>query len=148
MTMSMIAPRTLASFLCLLFAVFLMSCGKKEVKPVSQESKLAQEAFQLAEILKQAYAGNDRSTIENNSTNDGYREMIGVIKKFDKAELTFTPTWVEIKDSVVYLSVSWKGVWTVGAKSRDERGLAVFVLEGSPLKLASVQRDNPFRQPE
>lgn len=132
-----------------LFLVLLMiSCGKKEVKPVSQESKLAQEAFQLAETLKQAYIHNNRSTLEDNSTTDGYRELIGAMKKFDKVELTFTSTWVEIKDSSVYLSVSWKGVWTVGSKSSEERGLAIFVFEGSPLKLVRVQRDNPFRQPE
>ena len=132
----------------LFIMLFLVACGKKEVKPVSQESKLAQEAFQLAETLKNAYVKNDRGTLEESSTKDGYRELIGVMKKFDKVELTFTATWVEIKDSSVYLSVSWKGVWTVGTKSREERGLAIFVLEGSPLKLARVQRDNPFRQPE
>jgi hypothetical protein len=140
--------KKLTAFVGLLIFLLLMSCGKKEVKPVSQESKLAQEAFQVAETLKQAYIKNNRSTLENNSTNDGYRELIGVMKKFDKVELTFTSTWVEIKDSSVYLSVSWKGVWTVGTKSSEERGLAIFVLEGSPLKLARVQRDNPFRQPE
>jgi len=129
-------------------AMLLLSCGKKDVKPVSQESKLAQEAFQVAETLRQAYVKNNRSTLEDNSTKDGYRELIGVMKKFDKVELSFTSTWVEIKDSSVYLSVSWKGVWTVGSKSREERGLGIFVLEGNPLKLATVQRDNPFRQPE
>ena len=129
-------------------AMLLLSCGKKDVKPVSQESKLAQEAFQVAETLRQAYVKNNRSTLEDNSTKDGYRELIGVMKKFDKVELSFTSTWVEIRDSSVYLSVSWKGVWTVGSKSREERGLGIFVLEGNPLKLATVQRDNPFRQPE
>jgi len=128
--------------------MLLLSCGKKDVKPVSQESKLAQEAFQVAETLRQAYVNNSRSTLEDNSTKDGYRELIGVMKKFDKVELSFTSTWVEIRDSSVYLSVSWKGVWTVGSKSREERGLGIFVLEGNPLKLATVQRDNPFRQPE
>ena len=140
--------KKLTAFVGLLIFLLLMSCGKKEVKPVSQESKLAQEAFQVAETLKQAYIKNNRSTLENNSTNDGYRELIGVMKKFDKVELTFTSTWVEIKDSSVYLSVSWKGVWTVGTKSSEERGLAILVLEGTPLKLVRVQRDNPFRQPE
>jgi len=140
--------RTLTALISLFMAMLMISCGKKEVKPVSQESKLAQEAFQLAETLKNAYVKNDRGTLEESSTKDGYRELIGVMKKFDKVELTFTSTWVEIKDSSVYLSVSWKGVWTVGTKSREERGLAIFVFEGSPLKLARVQRDNPFRQPE
>jgi hypothetical protein len=140
--------RTLTALISLFMAMLLLSCGKKEVKPVSQESKLAQEAFQLADTLRQAYVKNNRSTLEESSTSDGYRELIGVMKKFDKAELTFTSTWVEIKDSSVYLSVSWKGVWTVGTKSTEERGLAIFVFEGTPLKLARVQRDNPFRQPE
>jgi len=143
------AIRTLTVFVGLFVATFLMSsCGKKEVKPVSQESKLAQEAFQLAETLRNAYVKNDRETFVDNCTNDGYRELVGAIKKFDKAELIFTPTWVEIKDSSVYLSVSWKGVWTLGTKTREERGLGVLVLDGKPLKLAKVQRDNPFSQPE
>jgi hypothetical protein len=140
--------RTLTVFVGLFVVMLMISCGKKEVKPVSQESKLAQEAFQLAETLRQAYVKNNRSTLEDTSTKDGYQELIRVIKKFDKVELTFTPTWVEIKDSSVYLSVSWKGTWTVGTKSTEERGLAIFVLEGNPLKLARVQRDNPFSQPE
>jgi hypothetical protein len=142
------AIRKLTAFWGIFLILLLISCGKKEVKPVSQESKLAQEAFQLAETLRKAYVNNNRSTLEDNSTKDAYRELIGAMKKFDKAELTFTSTWVEIKDSSVYLSVSWKGAWTVGTKSREERGLAIFVFEGSPLKLARVQRDNPFRQPE
>jgi len=142
------AIRTFIALIGLLMAMLLLSCGKKDVKPVSQESKLAQEAFQVAETLRQAYVNNSRSTLEDNSTKDGYRELIGVMKKFDKVELSFTSTWVEIRDSSVYLSVSWKGVWTVGSKSREERGLGIFVLEGNPLKLATVQRDNPFRQPE
>ena len=146
--MNKTAIRTFIALIGLLMAMLLLSCGKKDVKPVSQESKLAQEAFQVAETLRQAYVKNNRSTLEDNSTKDGYRELIGVMKKFDKVELSFTSTWVEIKDSSVYLSVSWKGVWTVGSKSREERGLGIFVLEGNPLKLATVQRDNPFRQPE
>jgi hypothetical protein len=134
--------------LLLVAALLLASCGKKEVKPVSQESKLAQEAFALAETLKNAYLRNNLGSLEENSTIDGYRELIRAIKAFDSAELTFTPTWVEIGDSVVYLTVSWKGIWTVRGKSTEERGLAIFVLEGRPLKLAQVQRSNPFRQPE
>lgn len=143
------AIRIPAIFVGLFIAMVLFSCGgKKEVKPVSQESKLAQEAFKLAETLRTAYQKKDRETLQDNCTSDGYREIISVMKRFDSAELAFTPTWVEIRDSSVYLTVSWKGVWTFGAKSREDRGVAVFVLDGKPLKLAAVQRDNPFRQPE
>lgn len=128
--------------------IFLISCGKGEVKKVSEESKLAQEAFELAETIRSAYIKNDRETLERNFSVDGYRELIGAIKSFDSAELTFTPLWVEIEDSIVSLNVSWKGTWIVMGKRTEERGVAVFMLEGRPLKLSRVLRANPFRQPE
>jgi hypothetical protein len=140
-------------YLCVLAAIMtaflLTSCsGDKEVKKVSEESKIAQEAFNLADTIKNAYIRNDRETLEKVSTKDGYRDIIGVRKNFDSAELTFTPTWVDIQDSVVNLTVSWKGTWTVKDKVTEERGIAVFVFEEKPLLLARIQRANPFRQPE
>lgn len=135
----------------ILFIVLILvsfSCGGKEGKKVSEESRLAQEAFRLSETLKNAYERNDRSTLEENSTKEGYRELIGAIKKFDRADLVFTPTWLEIKDSAVFLTISWKGTWTVKGNATEERGLAIFVFEGKPLQLARIQRENPFKQPE
>ncbi|MGQ9570247.1 MAG: hypothetical protein ACUVUQ_05275 [Thermodesulfovibrionales bacterium] len=135
--------------LCGLFILlFLSSCGKKEIKPISEESKIAQEAFKLAEVIKEAYIKDDRVTIQKNSTKDGYKELIGIMKSFDDAELTFTPRKVEIEDSTVYLSLTWNGIWMVRGKRIEERGLAIFVMEGRPLKLSRVIRENPFRQPE
>ena len=135
-------------FIYLITILLLASCGKGEVKQVSQESKIAQEAFGIAETIRDAYIKNDRETLERISTKDGYKELLEVIKNFDSAELIFTPTWVEIEDSKVSLSVSWKGTWTVRGKMTEERGMAIFLLEGRPLKLAKVLRENPFRQPE
>ncbi|MBI5188934.1 MAG: hypothetical protein HZA07_07740 [Nitrospirae bacterium] len=134
--------------LYLLIVVLLLPSCSKEVKKVSEESRIAQEAFGLAETMRNAYIKNDRTALELNSTKNGYRELIGAIKSFDSAELTFTPRWVEIEDSIVYLNVSWKGTWIVRGKRTEERGMAIFVLEGRPLKLAQVLRANPFRQPE
>lgn len=128
--------------------IFLISCGKGEVKKVSDESRLTQEAFELAETIRNAYIKNDRETLERNFTAGGYRELIGAIKSFDSAELTFTPLRVEIEDSIVSLNVSWKGTWIIRDKRTEDRGVAVFVLEGRPLKLSQVLRANPFRQPE
>lgn len=126
----------------------ISGCSKKEVKHVSEESKIAQEAFGLAETIRDAYIRTDRATLERNSTKDGYRELIGAIKSFDSAELTFTFGRVEIEGSVAYLHVLWKGTWIVNGKRTEDRGMAIFVLEGRPLKLAQVLRANPFRQPE
>ena len=128
--------------------VFFMSCGKKEVKKVSEESLMAQEAFKLAETIKQAYLDNDRKVIERNATQDGYRELVGEIKNFDSANLEFVPTWVEIDDTVVRLTVSWQGTWIESGVTKEDRGIAVFVMEGKPLKVAQILRASPFRQPE
>lgn len=128
--------------------VFFISCGKKEVKEVSEESLMAQEAFQLAETIKQAYLDNDRKTLEKNTTQDGYTELIRKIKSFDSAELEFVPTWVEIDDIGVQLTVSWQGTWTVSGVTKEDRGIAVFVMEGKPLKVAQILRASPFQQPE
>ena len=144
-----ILPSFRILFLLTISVLFLLpACGGKDVKKVSPESQLAQEAFELAETLKSAYVEKDRARLEVHSTESGYRELIGSMKSFDSAELSFTPTWVEIQDSTVHLTVSWKGTWSMKGKSAEERGMAVFVFEGKPLKLAQVQRANPFRQPE
>jgi len=134
--------------LLLIMPLLVGACGGKEIKPVSAEAKLAQEAFALSETLRKAYLDNDSSTLERNCTKDGYKELAGDIKPFDRAELTFTPTWVEIKDSSVYLTISWQGTWSAMTRVTEERGQAIFVMEGMPLKLARVQRANPFREPE
>jgi len=140
---------SLISLFFIFILIFLLaSCGKKEVKPVSEDSKIAQEAFRLAEVIKDAYIRNDRSTIERNSAKDGYKEIIEVRKSFDSAELTFTPRWVEIEGTTVHLHVAWNGTWIVKGQRTEDRGLAVFVMEGNPLKLVKVLRENPFKQPE
>ena len=136
------------SFVLAILLVFLISCGKKEVKEVSEASLIAQEAFQLAETIKQAYLDNDRKALEKNTTQDGYRELIGEMKSFESAELEVIPTWVDIDDSVVKLTVSWKGTWVISGVTKEDRGIAVFVMEGQPLKVAQVLRASPFRQPE
>src|SRR4030042_5444591 len=131
------------NFAIFLLITLLVSCGSKEVKPVSEDSKITQEAFTLAEIVIDAYINDNRATLESNFTKDGYRELITDIKIFDSAELTFTPTWVEIEDSVVSITVSWKGTWTVSGEKKEERGVAVFVFEERPLKLSHVLKENP-----
>jgi hypothetical protein len=141
-------PFRILLLLAALSLLLLPACGGKEAKKVSPESLLAQEAFELAETLKSAYVGKDRSGLERNSTESGYRELIGGMKDFDSSDLSFTPTWVEIQDTTVHLTVSWKGTWAMKGKNTEERGLAVFMFEGTPLKLSRVQRANPFRQPE
>jgi len=125
----------------------LLSCGK-EVKKVTDESKTAREAIALAEEIKEAYLKKDLAVIEKNTTKEGYREFLGAIKRFDKAELTFSSKWVEIEKTSVSMKIAWSGKWVVGEQTAEERGTALFIFEGRPLKLSRILRANPFRQPE
>jgi len=137
--------------ICIFCAALLVlaACGgKKEVKQVTQESKVAQDAFSVAEALRSAYARKDFAAIADRSTKEAYREIIDSIKYFDSVELDFTPRWIEIEKSKVYLNVAWKGTWIVTKDTMRERGMAVFLLEGTPLKLSKIIRGNPFKYPE
>ncbi len=134
--------------LFLFLMIFVFHACSSETKKVTPESTTAKEAFALAEELKEAYLKRDLADIENISTKEGYREILGAMKSFDEAELSFEPKWVEIDESAVSLKIAWQGKWVVAGKTTEERGTAIFVLEGSPLKLRRILRANPFRQPE
>jgi hypothetical protein len=134
--------------LIIIAGLLLVSCGKKEVKQPSQESKIAQEAFALAETLRTGFTKRDMNTLRNNSTEAGFRDLTMNTRPYDSVDLTFTPRWMEIDGSQVALNISWKSSWSEKGRSSDDRGMAVFVMEGKPLKLASILRANPFVLPE
>lgn len=140
---------TSARVITLLFIVFAFaSCGKKEVKVLSHEAKVSQEAFLLAEALRAAYVKRDFTAISEISTQEGYRDILDNLRHFDTVELTFTPKWVELEKQKTYLNIAWKGVWTISGETVRERGMAVFLFEGSPLKLSKVVRGSPFIYPD
>jgi len=132
---------TLLLFACLL----LVSCGgKKAVKQVSQESKAATEAFGVAETIRNAFVKKDSSTIQRNATDAGFRDITAGKQVFDSLDLTFTPRWVEIDGDQMLVNISWKSTWTLSGRKTEERGMAVFVMEGNPLKVTKILRANPF----
>jgi hypothetical protein len=125
-------------------ALLLFACSKKEVKPVSIESKAAVEAFGLADTIENAFEKKDKETIRQNTTPEGYRDVMANTKPFDSVEFTFTDRWVDIDGSQVTLNVSWKSTWTASGQKAEDRGMAVFRMEGRPLKLTKIIRGNPF----
>jgi hypothetical protein len=132
----------------LILLVFITACGKKEVKKVSSDSALTNEAFTVADTVRAAYIKNDLTTLEKFSTREGYRSILSAKKSFDSAELTFTPMLVEIYGDTVHLYISWNGTWKKGGNVIEDRGLADFVLKEKPLKLDEVLRANPFSKPD
>jgi hypothetical protein len=132
------------TFILLCTALFLFACSKKEVRPVSVESKTSLEAFALAHTIENAFMKKDTETIRQNTTPEGYEAVTVNTKPYDSVEFTFTPRWVEIDGSQVTLNVSWKSTWTSSGQKVEDRGMAVFLMEGRPLKLAKIIRGNPF----
>lgn len=136
------------SVLFFVIIALLAACGKDEVKQVSPETLDSHEAFSVAEVLRSAYAKKDFSAIREYSTTEGHRDIMDTIKHFDTVDLVFTPKWVDIDRNKVFLNVAWRGIWTVSGETFTERGMAIFLLEGKPLKLSKIVRGNPFRYPE
>ncbi|MEW6115948.1 MAG: hypothetical protein AB1553_03505 [Nitrospirota bacterium] len=134
----------------LIILVVIVSCGgKKEAIRTSEDSRIATEAFKVVEDIKEAYLKKDVQTIERNTTREGFKVISQTVRRFDSASLNFNPVWTEIEqDGTVNLNVSWTGTWKRGSSTFDERGMAVFVLKGRPLKVDAIVRENPFRYPE
>jgi len=130
--------------LLLLVGALLVSCSNKEVKQVSQDSKMTLEAFALAETVKNAFIVKDDITLKKSSTEAGYRYIMENTRAYDRVELTFTPRWVEIENNQLHVNIAWRSVWVAAGKSTEERGMAVFVMEGVPLQISKVLRGNPF----
>ncbi|MDA8077587.1 MAG: hypothetical protein M0Z79_01490 [Nitrospiraceae bacterium] len=136
------------SVLAVFVVLLLFSCGKKEVKQVSLDSKISVEAFDLVEKIRDAFIKKNLVVIQQNSTEAGYRDIMANKKPYDSVELTFTPRWVEIEKEQTTLNVTWKSKWTVSGKTVADRGMAVMVLEGRPLKVSKILRSSPFIYPE
>ncbi len=138
------------SVVVILFIILItVSCGKEEViKPVSEESKLTLEAFALSETIKNAYTESNIIALQKNSTEEGYNYITANKKSFDSVELTFTPRWAEIEDTKIYLNIAWKSRWIIPGGIAEDRGMAVFIMEGKPLKLTKILRANPFVCPD
>ena len=135
--------------LILLVCCVAVACGgKKEVKQVSPESKTATEAFVLAETIKTAFVGKDATTLQKNSTDTGLRDITANTKTFDSVDLSFTPRWVEIEGSKLMVNIAWKSTWLRSGRRSDERGMAIFVMEGTPLRVSKILRANPFVFPK
>ena len=130
-------------------AVLLVgACTPKVVKVQSDDSRLAEEAFALAEEMRKAYVGKDFKTLERYATEDGFKDLRKHLRDFERVELKFTSRWVDIEGGELTLNVAWKGTWTIRGREREDRGMAVFQLTGSPLRLNRVLRSSPFRNPD
>ncbi|MBF0336774.1 MAG: hypothetical protein HQL05_02990 [Nitrospirae bacterium] len=125
----------------------LLSCGKDEVKITPDESKIAASVMNVIDQIRQLYQGHAKAELKELSTPEGYMGYLSATKDFDTASLTFTPKWVNVKDSTVEINVAWKGVWRKGDDVVNEQGICIFVMTRQPIKLLQILRENPFNYP-
>ena len=122
------------------------SCGKDNVKP-SEDYLLSTDAFNSVEVIKEAYEGKNRMTLQNNIEKNLAESVIRNLF-FEKAELTFKPRLVKISESTVTINLNWHGSWwTVNEKKLENLGVANLVLNKESLKLTKIDGDNPFLTP-
>jgi hypothetical protein len=136
--------RTCILLITLIF-IFLGCGGKDKVKP-SADSILATETINVINAIKAAYQEKERDILLNHLApeiaEDTLKELF-----FDKAELSFTPRMVRIDASAVMVNINWHGTWFIKGNSLKNRGVAMFIFEGSPTRLVRVDGDNPFHTP-
>ncbi len=135
----------LLTIISLLFSS--IACSKKQTKPPTQEATVAAEAFAVVEELRNAFVRKDAAALRLHATEDGLRDVMAAGGGFDTVAMQFTPRWVEIDGPRVVLNIAWQTSWTSGGRQADDRGMAVFILEGRPLKVAKIFRANPFLPP-
>jgi cell division septation protein DedD len=126
----------------IILGLILLGCGKDQVKP-SADSTLTQQALNSIRTIITAYEEKDRNTLRNHLA-PGIADSILEELSFEKAELSFVPRMVRIIGPAVNINLTWQGTWTIQGNGMKNRGIAVFVLEGEPLKLVKVEGDTPF----
>ncbi|MBI4698030.1 MAG: hypothetical protein HY758_03745 [Nitrospirae bacterium] len=136
--------KTLCAILIIL--VFISGCsGKDKVKP-SADSLLTTEALNDISIVRTAYQDKNNSALQNYLAPELY-ESISKQMFFDRNDLSLSPQIVRIIGTEVMVTVNWQGVWTMKSEARKDRGVAIFVFEGSPMKLVRIDGDHPFLIP-
>jgi len=140
--------RKLLFAVMLLPALLLPACSK-EVKEPSADVIAAEDAFAVAEGLREAYVARDFRDMAKYATEEAYEDITRNLKEFRSVELEFKPRWVEIKeDGDVHLYMAWKGTWTMKDAGEERTGMALFELSGRPPKVSRILRQSPFSQPE
>ncbi len=137
--------KTCAILITLAF-IFLGCGGKDKVKP-SADSILTKEALYSINAIKTAYQEKEQDILQ---THLGPTLAENILKElsFEKAELSFTPRMVKINASTVMVNINWQGIWVIKHNNIKNRGVAVFVFEGSPMKLIRIDGNNPFHTPD
>ena len=131
-------------------ALVLLACGSQEKRP-SQDVLLAEQATKHIERLRSEYASMSMSGLEALCSAEAYEAIERDLGKnaHSPSTLEFVPEWVEISvDGTIEVRVGWSGTWTLsGGEEARDKGKAVFVLGGRPMRLQKLKGASPFAAP-
>ncbi|MCG6551429.1 MAG: Tim44 domain-containing protein [Candidatus Magnetominusculus sp. LBB02] len=134
--------------LMIIALIIITSCSKKEVKVQPMESEKARAVVEMLQKLKDAYVKKDVDGLRSMMTPEGFKAITPTMRKFDSSDLKLAARWVDIKDDgSIVVSTSWDGTWKYAGQSITEKGTAMFLFTGAPLRLDSILRDSPFIYP-
>ena len=123
---------------------FALIRGKKKLKSY-RRIKNSSEAIAPAEEIKEAYLKRDLAVIERTQQKK-VQELLGAIKRFDKAELTFSSKWVEIEKTSVSIKIAWSGKMGCRRETAESAAPRYSYLKGAS-ETKPHSQGNPFRQP-
>lgn len=134
-------------WLILITLVLFVGCASDETKVPSPEVVIAQEAFNLAIEIRDAFIDKDSSDLKSLCSEAMYRKLADTMRAFRGLSLDFTKRWVDIDtDGTVHLYIAWQRKGEYDGKDASGAGMAVFVLKGSPFLLEDILRENPFSE--
>jgi hypothetical protein len=132
----------------MVLALFIItSCAKKEVKVQPKDSVRARAAVERLQKVREYYVKKDSEGLRSMITAEGFKAIAANIKNFDSCELNFSPRWVDIKDDTILVLFAWDGTWRQSGQGTTEKGTAMFLFKGDPLRLDAILRDSPFVYP-
>ena len=131
-------------------ALVLLACGSQEKRP-SQDVLLAEQAAKHIERLRSEYASMSMSGLEALCSAEAYEAIESDLRRHGLSPVTieFVPEWIEISvEGTISVRVGWSGTWKLsrGEEARD-KGKAVFVLGGRPMRLQELKGMSPFAAP-
>ena len=125
----------------------LMSCAADQDKQPTVEVQIAEKAFDLSNVIKDAFLNGDRQALKALCSDDLYEELSSLMNTFPGKDLEFTLRWVDIDfEGTIHLYVTWKRSPMQQQGSEQASGLAVFVMTQDPLVAREIIRENPFAQ--
>lgn len=132
----------------LICTAFLVGCGTQAKRP-SQDVLIAGQVLKHVERLRMAYSARDMVAMEALIMPEAFREIRYGVKQFSSVDITMEGQWIDIKeDGSIEVRISWAGRWHIDRSlEATDKGVAVFVLSGSPLRLEKVRGLSPFAAP-